>query len=152
MQGGVWCNSTCCSSRGSIRFKAFPTNDDQDIYLKKMVWGRSITVKLLNESKAEKLLMAESVLPPDYFYCACYHTDASLLYQCVIEGKLLLGSAGTTLGQLWWETLWISGIRAQTNPLLDSVRQFTTRYNKLLASRTYLLARVVLFLLRRGRI
>lgn len=29
---------------------------------------------------------------------ACYHTDASRTYPCVIEGKLLLGSAGTSLG------------------------------------------------------
>lgn len=75
-------------------------------------------VRLLNERKQQKLLMAESVYQPKsflriIFYFACYHTDASLLYQCVIEGKLLLGSAGTTLGQLWKETLLIHCIWLQ---------------------------------------
>lgn len=34
-------------------------------------------------------------------YFACYHTDASLLYQCVIEGNFFWEVRGTTLGQLW---------------------------------------------------
>lgn len=50
----------------------------------------------------DQVSVSAQVLPLDYFlaYFACYHTDASLLFQCVIEGKLLLGSGGTTLGQL----------------------------------------------------
>lgn len=96
--------------------------------------------------------MAESVCvcqPKSFlqiiFYFACYHTDASLLYQCVIEGKLLLGSAGTTLRQLWKETLWISGIRLQTTALSCSIRLSLPRSSKLRASRTYFIGRVVCF-------
>lgn len=51
--------------------------------------------------------MAECVsVKPESFlrtilYFACYHTDASLLYQCVIEGNFFWEVRGTTLGQLW---------------------------------------------------
>ena len=97
-----------------------------------MVQGRSIVVKLLNERKQQKLLMAEYVCQPKYFlqiifYFACYHTDASLLYQCVIEGKLLLGSAGTTLSQLWRETPLIHRILAQVDVFCHHMRYSLTR-------------------------
>lgn len=58
--------------------------------------------KNIPEIVNDQVSVSAQVLPLGYFlaYFACYHTDASLLFQCVIEGKLLLGSGGTTLGQL----------------------------------------------------
>lgn len=94
--------------------------------------------------------MAEYVCQPKsflqiIFYFACYHTDASLLYQCVIEGKLLLGSAGTTLSQLWKETPLIHRILAQVDVFCSYMRYSLIRYDKVRPNWAFFIARVLCF-------
>lgn len=78
---------------------------------------------------------------------ASYHTRThrSLLYQCVIEGKLLLGSAGTTLGSLWRQTLLIYHIRGNADTFRYNTSHSLNNPNKFLASGAQFIPSVLCF-------